>query len=99
MTITPPSVLKPILHPRELAQLAERKSWRALMGIGRVYGSLLFVISLALWFGGLAMVVGFFIVAGLQHALSILQHEAVHGLLFRRHRLNDWWGHIFYRIR
>jgi fatty acid desaturase len=83
------ATMRPVLSPEELKMLSARVPWRAMLGIARVYGLLILTIGLALTFGGWWMVPAFVIVAALQHAISILQHEAVHGLLFHSHRLND----------
>ncbi len=80
---------RPALATEELRAFSERRPWRATLGIIRVFGLLVFVIAAALQGGGWWMVAAFPLVAALQHAISILQHEAVHGLLFRNHRLND----------
>ncbi len=36
---------------------------------------------------------GFVSIAILQHRINIIQHEAIHGLLFTNHHFNDWIGH------
>ncbi len=58
----------------------------------RVYGLLVGVTAAGISYGGWVIVPAFLLVSALQHALSILQHEAVHGLLYRNHRLNDFIG-------
>src|SRR3989344_4972022 len=92
--------LRPVLSSEELKRLSERNDWRSLVGIIRVFVLLALVIAIALSLGGWWMIPAFVFVAGLQHALSILQHESVHGLLFRSHRLNDVIGtvHLSYPI-
>jgi fatty acid desaturase len=85
---------RPALSPDELKRLSTRRPWRSALGIVRIYGLIILVISASLWLGGWWMVLGFVLIAALQHGLSILQHEAVHGLLFHSHRLNDWVGNV-----
>jgi fatty acid desaturase len=42
----------------------------------------------------LTFALAFVVIAGLQHHLSIIQHEAVHFLLFRNRRWNEWVGSL-----
>jgi fatty acid desaturase len=84
--------MRPFLTTDELRDLSRRTPWRVVLSIMRVYGLLIFVFGIAVRIGGPWLIPVFVIVAALQHAISILQHEAVHGLLFKNHRTNDLIG-------
>ena len=85
-------LLRPLLTPEELKDLSRRSPWRAALGIVRVYLLIILTLSVALIWGGWWILPAVLIIAALQHALSILQHEAVHGLLFNSHRWNEFVG-------
>lgn len=86
---------RPTLSPVEMQRFARKDPTRSTLAIIRVYALLVGVTAAGIAYGGWAVVLAFPFVAALQHALSILQHEAVHGLLYRNHRLNDFIGAYF----
>jgi len=50
------------------------------------------MVLFAWWPNPLTLVLGVMVVGGRQLGLAILMHDAAHGLLFRRRRVNDWVG-------
>ncbi len=85
---------RPALTSEEMKRLSQRNGWRATFGILRIYGSIFLVTMLALWLGSWWVIPAIVLVAALQHGISILQHEAVHGLLYSDHRMNDVVGSL-----
>lgn len=82
----------PELSREELLRVCKRNRYRATLAILRVYGLLIFIIGAAIALGGWWLIPAIILIGGLQHAVSILQHEAVHGLLYRSRKVNDFIG-------
>lgn len=83
---------RPALTLEELRAFMRPAPWRAFAGVLRVYGLLIGTIAGALWLGGVWLIPAILLIAALQHALSILQHEAVHGLICPNRKWNDFIG-------
>jgi fatty acid desaturase len=86
---------KPPLAATELSALMKLRPLRSFFSIGRVYLLLIIVIGLCITTKNLWIILPSLLVIGaLQHALSILQHEAVHGLISPKRWVNDCIGNI-----
>lgn len=82
----------PKLENEELKLLYKKQWLRPLLGILRVYTLLILVIAIAINLGGFWLIPAIVIIGALQHAMSILQHEAVHTLLFPNKKINEFVG-------
>ncbi len=86
---------RPALTGEEVKTFAKRSdlhSWFAICCV-YVFGAAIIIVT-SRWPSVWTIVPGFLLIAGLQHNLSILQHEAVHYLLLKNRKLNDWVGNV-----
>lgn len=77
------------LSADELRPLLRRRDGRALLAVLRVAGQAVLVVAVAAQLPPVWHLLSWPLIGATQHAISILQHEAVHGLLFRSRRVND----------
>lgn len=91
----------PELTRDEFKMLTKRKEWRGVLGALRVYALIIVIIAATMaainvygWWWVTILAVP--LIGALQHALSILLHEAVHSLFFKNKKLNDFVGNILF---
>ncbi len=86
----------PRLENEELRVLFSKRWLRPTIGLVRVFSLLVLIICSSIlinkWY---VYVAAFVLIGALQHAMSILQHESVHSLLFPSKKLNDFIGNYF----
>lgn len=86
---------RPRLAAADLASLSQQSDLHSWIVIIIFYAILLGIIAVpVIWPLWYIVLPAMFLIAGMQHALSILQHEAVHYLLFKKEKLNDVVGNI-----
>ncbi len=84
----------PLLTSHDLQRLYKRRNLRPVLAIFRIYGSVTIAIVLGIILPPLFLIFIIPTIAALQHAISILLHEAVHSLLFKSRRTNEVVGNI-----
>ena len=86
---------RPRLAMEEFQNFSKGSDVRSVFVILLTYGAIIALLTfVTLWPRWWFLTLAFVIVAGLQHGISILQHEAVHFLLFRNKKFNDAVGNI-----
>lgn len=89
------STVRPRLAASELDGLYSRRDAQAGVYVAAVVAGLVAVIALAIAADHWAVTaVAIVVIGALQHHCSIIHHEAVHYLLFRSRRLNEWLGSL-----
>lgn len=83
------------LDPEDLKELYRKSNVIPGLYIAAVYGGLVATFfALQRWQYPAVYFAGFVIVAGLQHHLHMIQHEAIHHVLFTNRKLGEWLGRI-----
>jgi len=84
---------RPKLNPSDIRHLSRRSNLRSSATALIIYGGIIGIVAVAtLWTNIWTLLLGGFLIAGFQHNLSILQHEAVHSLFSTNKRWNDLAG-------
>lgn len=80
----------PAITDAALAACTKQNSYRPTLSLVRLYGAILLILW-ATWAlgGGWWLVPAFILIGALQHGISILLHDAVHGLLFPNRYANE----------
>ncbi len=86
---------RPRLTPEQIKELSKKSDLRSWFNIAWIFSAIFatfFIVTM--WTNPLTIIAGYCFIAGLQHTISILQHEAVHLLLFKNKKWNDAAGNI-----
>lgn len=86
--------MPPTIPKETLRELYTKKPFRSAVSIVRIYGTIALVIFAVISTGPWAILPAILIIGALQHALSIVLHEAVHGLLSPNRKVNELVGNI-----
>lgn len=83
------------ISPETLRSLAQKSNLRAGLEILKITLSIVAVFALYLHFPNIfVFFLCFVLIAALQHHLHMVQHEAIHYLLFSNKRLNEFFGNL-----
>ena len=84
---------RPKLNPSDIRHLSRRSNLRSCATALIIYGGIIGIVAAAtLWTNIWTLLLGVFLIAGFQHNLSILQHEAILSLFSTNKRWNDLAG-------
>lgn len=91
----PARVLRPHLSPEELSIFSKRKNLRPAVVFFAVVLGIVLSFMIAILVPNIPVLIFVFvIIAGLQHHFFIIQHEAIHYLLFTNKKWNEWIGRL-----
>lgn len=91
----PPRVSRPHLSPEELSVFSKKSTLRPAFVVVSVLLGIVLCFTIAILVPNIPVLLFVFvIIAGLQHHLFIIQHEAIHYLLFTNKKWNEFVGRL-----